>query len=88
MKTFIKTFIFVFTVALLMNISGCSSSESAQRILAEQGYTNIHITGYTLFGCSEDDAYHTGFNAVSPNGTKVTGVVCSGILKSSTIRLN
>lgn len=59
----------------------------AKEILASQGYSNIVMTGYSFFGCSEDDTFANGFTATAPSGATVTGVVCSGILKGSTVRL-
>ncbi len=67
-------------------LSACTSGDKAREVLAAQGFTNIQITGYKVFGCSEDDTFHTGFVAKAPNGTTVSGVVCSGFLKGSTVR--
>ena len=50
------------------------------------GYTDIQITGYVVMGCGEQDVFHTGFRAKSPNNTSVDGVVCSGWFKGSTVR--
>lgn len=69
-------------------LSACSSPDSATKALSRAGYSKINITGYAFFGCSEDDFFHTGFTAVGPTGVRVEGVVCSGFLKGSTIRLN
>ena len=55
-------------------------------MLQKQGYTNIEITGYEFGACAEEDVFHTGFIAVSPTGYVVGGVVCSGLMKGSTIR--
>lgn len=73
-------------VALCIGICGCTSEGSATRALEGAGYHDIHITGYRVFGCSDKDDFHTGFEAIGPTGTRVTGVVCSGWLKGSTIR--
>jgi hypothetical protein len=57
------------------------------RILEENGYTNIQITGYNWAACGQDDTYHTGFVATAPSGRQVTGTVCAGVFfKNSTIR--
>ena len=70
-------------------LSACTDSTEATRILKSNGYSNIQITGYDFFTCSEDDFYHTGFRAVGPTGLPVRGTVCSGfIFKNSTIRFN
>jgi hypothetical protein len=65
---------------------GCTNGDGAVRSLEGAGYTNIKITGYRLTGCHDDDTFRTGFKATGPSGKPVTGVVCSGILKGSTIR--
>jgi len=41
-----------------------------------------------MFGCGEDDRFHTGFIADGPNGQMVDGVVCSAIFKGATVRVN
>jgi hypothetical protein len=67
---------------------GCTSPDTAQRTLSGSGYTKVVLTGYRFLGCGEDDLYHDGFEAVGPSGQRVTGVVCRGPFKGSTIRLD
>lgn len=62
--------------------------DKATRVLEDQGYTNIVITGYNAWSCSEDDWYRTGFTATSIAGRFVEGTVCSSHYKGSTIRLD
>lgn len=72
-------------------LAGCTSSDGATRAtraLDSAGYSQIQITGFRFFGCGEDDNFRTGFAAVGPTGKPVTGVVCGGFLKGSTIRLD
>jgi hypothetical protein len=76
----------VITVCLL--VAGCSDSTTAERALDAAGYTNVKTTGYKFFSCGKDDAFSTGFIAKGPTGKNVTGAVCSGWFKSSTIRLD
>lgn len=72
--------------AVILFLTACTDSGNAYRVLREQGFKNIQITGYEFFACSEDDFYSTGFIA-EKDGNFVKGVVCSGFLfKSSTIR--
>lgn len=76
---------------LLLALAGvaCTDSNKATRVLSDQGYTNIQITGYAFLGCSEDDTFSTGFTATSPAGKQVSGVVCSSwFTKGATIRFN
>lgn len=72
---------------LVGTLSGCTNSSDAHRALESSGYTDVRITGYDFFACSEDDFFHTGFAAKNPNGVEVQGTVCSGLLfKNATIR--
>lgn len=73
-------------VAFAATLIGCTQPEEARKILEAQGLTNITITGYNAFACSEDDNYSTGFEATSVNGTRVKGTVCKGMLKGATVR--
>ena len=73
---------------LLTVASGCTNKDGAQRVLHQQGYTDIQIKGYAVWGCSEDGSVKTAFKATSPNGNRVEGVVCEGLLfKGKTVRL-
>lgn len=80
-----KVFCIILAAALS---SGCSSSNDATKALDAAGYTNIQITGWRMFGCSDDDSFSTGFTALGPNGKYASGVVCSAWFKGSTIRLD
>lgn len=76
----------MFKVAILsIYLVSCTQPHRAIKLLNEEGYKNIKITGYRWSGCSQNDSFHTEFEATR-NGYEVTGVVCSGILKSQTIR--
>ncbi|QBX06758.1 hypothetical protein H1O16_gp345 [Burkholderia phage BcepSaruman] len=77
----------VLAVALVAALTGCTRPDQARRLLTQQGYTQIEITGYAPFACSKDDTFHTEFRAVSAAGHQVQGVVCSALLKGATIRL-
>lgn len=77
----------IIAAGLVALLSGCTNGSEATRILKENGYKNIRMTGYSWFACSKEDWYHTGFSAVSPSGNNVQGTVCSGLIfKNSTIR--
>ncbi len=77
-------------IALLMIVlplvSGCTDAPNAERVLREQGYSAIKVTGYAAWMCSDKDTYATAFEAKSPAGIQVSGAVCSGWLKGNTIR--
>lgn len=75
-------------VSLLL-ASACTDNNHAKSILESQEYKDINFTGYAWFSCSKDDFYHTGFTATAPNGSKVSGTVCAGLLfKGSTVRFD
>lgn len=71
-------------VAILF--SGCTDRENAERILKNDGFSNITFTGYNFFACGNDDFQSTGFIA-KKGDNNIEGTVCSGLLfKNSTIR--
>ncbi len=73
-------------ISSLLLLCACTQPDRTREILRSQGYTNIEITGYEIFGCAEKDFFHTGFTATSPNGSHIRGIACGGILKGITIR--
>jgi len=73
-------------LALTILLCACTNDNDAKRALMGMGFTDINTTGYQVFGCSEDDHFHTGFTAKNPNGQQVSGVVCSGFFKAGTVR--
>jgi hypothetical protein len=75
-------------IGSVLVLSGCTDADKAIKTLSDQGYTNITTSGYAWFMCSEQDTFATKFHATSPNGTSVSGAVCSGWFKGNTIRFN
>lgn len=79
-------------IALALTLSACSDSSGAKKALEGAGYHDIRITGYRMYGCDTgkhgSDTYTTGFAAKGPTNVYVTGVVCKGFWKGSTIRLD
>lgn len=80
-------------IAIAFTLISCSNETMAEKALRDRGYTNVKITeslhsSHAFFGCGEYDSFHTGFEANSINGTRVKGVVCSGMPhKGATIRI-
>lgn len=67
----------------------CADNKSnAKQVLQQNGYTNITITGNRCEMVNEKETYVTGFEAISPSGAKVSGVVYGDSPKNSTIRFN
>lgn len=77
---------FIFVIAVLTMITGCSDQKTAKKTLENSRYTDIELGGYSFFGCSKEDTFSTKFTATNPNGVIVSGVVCSGWFKGGTIR--
>lgn len=69
-------------------LAACSDGDTARRVLIQQGYTEIEITGYSPFSCGKDDSFATGFVATSPAGIRISGTVCSAFFKGATIRFD
>lgn len=63
---------------------GCTDNERSERVLTQQGYRGITLTGYDYGGCSRGDTYCTGFEAQAPSGAVVTGAVGCGASWSCT----
>lgn len=78
----------ILLVAFVLMLGACTRADNAHQVLESNGYKNIQMNGYAWFGCDEKDTFADSFEATSPNGTRVKGVVCSGVFKGSTIRFN
>lgn len=76
-----------FTLTCLL--TGCTSESDATNALQSLGFSNVQMTGYHWFACSQDDWFHTGFTAQNIYGKYVSGTVCSGLLfKNATVRFD
>lgn len=72
---------------ILLLATACTDDAAARRTLQAQGLTDVTITGWSAFSCSEDDFTSTGFKATNVQGNRVSGAVCCGMLfKNCTIR--
>lgn len=83
-----KLYLLLFIAIIVFSFSRCTDERGARRILINSGYSNIEITGRRFFMGSRDDLFCTGFEADSPNGTRVTGAVTRGWFAGNTIRLD
>lgn len=78
---------FLIITAAALTLSACGvNPEQGRRVLESQGYTNVVIGGWTMFGCANSDDFKSSFTATGSNGQKVEGVLCSGWLKGITVR--
>lgn len=85
------------SLLLLLFFCGCSvfqyglvaDDQKAIHTLEVQGYSDIVIVSKSpaIFGCGEGDAVRFDVEATNPKGERVSLIVCSGILKGSTIRV-
>lgn len=75
---------------LALSLASCGVNvDRATRNLEAQGLTNVKITGYSWFGCGQDDSFRSNFTATGVNGKPVEGSVCSGFWgKGTTIRFD
>lgn len=74
-------------MAMAVSLPSCTDEQGARRALLDAGFHPINVQGYGAFDCSGDDVYRTRFTALSPDSSRVvTGCVCRGWLKGSTIR--
>lgn len=76
----------IILAAIALILVSCTDESGARQALQAQGFNNITFTGYNVFGCGQDDTFHTGFTATNANGMVVSGTVCSGVLKGATVR--
>ncbi len=65
----------VFCLALLGAV-GCTAPDRSMDTLAAEGFTDVELTGYVYWSCSEQYPLRTGFVATNPRGERVEGVVC------------
>ena len=76
--------------AVLLGTNSCTNESAARKTLKASGYSQIEITGWSMFGCGKDDGTCTGFRAVGPTGVAVEGVVGCGFWgwqKGGTLRI-
>jgi len=79
-------FLMAAAVAIGVIGTGCTDEAKSAEVLDNQGFTNVSFNGYSWFSCSQQDQFHTAFCADNPNGKRVCGVVCCGLLKACTVR--
>jgi hypothetical protein len=81
-KLFIAILLIAFTTS-------CTDEDSAEKVLRDAGYHPIEVGGYGFLKCGNGDQYATKFKAYNNDKTRiVTGVICQGVLKGKTIRLD
>lgn len=81
-------FLVIMFVLGIIFYPGPTDEKGATRVLNKMGFHEIQITGYKYLTCGNGDLFHTGFKAKNAQNTEVIGTVCSGIFKSSTVRID
>jgi hypothetical protein len=70
-------------------LAASPTEPASLKVVEQQGFTNVHYTGFRFWGCGRGDWYHTGFTATAPNGTPTSGIVCDGLFfKGKTVRFD
>lgn len=78
----------IITMLFMIFAISCTDPKTTRKVLEVNGYRNIEVKGWAFFGCSKDDTFTTQFEAISPSGKHVSGVVCSDWFKGATIRFD
>jgi len=74
----------IFFISLFL--TSCTDEGRTRSTLHSIGFTDVQTQGYDMWACSEDDSYSTQFTATNPQGQRVSGAVCCGLLKNCTVR--
>ena len=77
------------TALALLALAACSApAVDVERVLTDQGFTEISVGGASLFSCGKDDMTSNTFTAKGPTGRPIKGVVCGsgGFFKGYTVR--
>lgn len=90
MKNLAKTTVLVLSAAILFAAVAFGTRDNAGvvRVLQQQGYTEIKLTGYRMFAGGRDDTWAEGFEATTPSGERITGAVTYGPFRAKTIRVD
>jgi hypothetical protein len=79
-------YVFGFVWFLLIICGACNVyGPDAERLLRQEGYTQVKVYGHAWFECGFADTFSSQFAAIK-NGETVRGAVCGGWLKDYTVR--
>jgi hypothetical protein len=72
---------------IALALVACTDDINTIRTLEAHGFTNVTVTGWSAFECSDRDTFSTGFEATNVQGQRVNGTVCCGLMtKGCTVR--
>jgi hypothetical protein len=74
-------------ITALLVTTACTKESDVAKYAKIEKWDSYEILGYSFFGCGEKDLFRTEFRAVK-NGQEFTGIMCSGLFKGATLRLN
>ena len=77
----------IFCIAGLFFNPLMTDPDGARDTLDSHGFTDIKAGGYSWLGCGKGDVWKTEFTAKNERGKEVSGIVCMGLFKGSTLRL-
>lgn len=78
----------ILLIASILALNGCSDPTAATKALDDLGFSDVRLTGYRFLSCGKDYTFHTGFEARNPRGKPVSGTVCSGWFKGSSVKFD
>lgn len=74
---------------VLAATGSCSvNTNSATRALNAMGIKDVHFGGYAWFACGKNDGFSSTFTGIGADGKSVSGAVCQGIFKNTTVRFD
>ncbi len=77
------------SLSLILAVAiGIPDIDGATKTVDQMGFTPIKVGGFAPFQCGQGDLFATRFSAKNSKGDTVNGVVCKGIFKGSTLRLD
>jgi hypothetical protein len=82
--------LFVGGIAIIFSTGGMSISDTrkAELLLNTQGFTDVTFEGPAPWRCGDGDTFSRSFTATAKDGAPISGTICEGLLKGSTIRFN
>lgn len=75
-------------IAAALALAACTVPEDEAALAVEAyGLTDVEFGGADPLACSDQDTFSRSFEAVTVQGRRVRGVVCSGAFKGATVRI-
>lgn len=78
----------IILIGVFVMLSACTDVDGASKTIKDYGMNPVEVGGYAWFQCGQGDLFHTKFVATNPEGRQVSGTICKGLFKNSTMRLD